>query len=191
MANWVGAGTGAAQGAAAGAAFGPWGAVIGGVIGGVGGLLGGDSAKEAKRLARMQAEAEFRAHMENRRQTLREQAYAIGATKAGVAASNLVMGGSSQRHLRAQQSEFRRQLNYADLKARMNYEATIAGGQSIADQIRGDQIAGGIGAIGSLAGSLGPGIAEGLSTGWEKMKHTRSNTMSTGSSNPFLSDSPF
>ena len=126
---------GAASGAATGSAFGVPGAVIGGVIGGVSGFLSGGGEDEAKELGKLQAEAIRRAARENKRTRKAQMRQQVGATTAGIYASNVQMSGSSEHYRDTMEREYRRSIDREFMLANERADIAQQGGQIAAESI--------------------------------------------------------
>ena len=134
------ASTGAFSGAASGAATGTmilpgWGTVIGGIVGGVSGLLSGGAADDAEKLAKLQAKFTRMETDENLRRMRLNAAQAIGGAEATVAASNLIMGGSSLRHVSAMREQFRADQAWLRQSGRMKARMQEKGGSAASSGI--------------------------------------------------------
>ena len=152
--QYTGAIGGAGQGAATGSAFGVPGAIVGGVVGGIAGFLGGGGEKKAKKLAKQQAAEILRVARESTRRQERQANYQLGATKAGIYASNIMDTGSARNYRKVMESEYRRQIQFDIDTANASANAAIQGGKNAASAIKSagwGQLLGGVGSFGSAA----------------------------------------
>jgi hypothetical protein len=149
---------GAGQGAAIGFQMGgPYGAAVGAVIGGVGGLLSGGAEDDAQKIAEKQIKVLRATTKENLRRARLEMAAGLGATEAGIAASNILNTGSSDRYMRHQEAQYRADMSWETNKARMEEELLKQGGQIAASQIQSQGLSSMMGGLTSAAqsGALG------------------------------------
>lgn len=91
-----------------------------------GGLDAQDAAEEA---GEAQAESILETAAENKRRRERDLKVLMGETEARVAASNLLMTGSVKRYRDDIHAEYRRQINWEQMKARMDAQAALKGAQ--------------------------------------------------------------
>ena len=140
----TGAAGGAMSGAATGAAIGSVvpgigtaiGAVAGAVIGGITGYLGGGGEKEAKKLAKAQANEILRAAAENRRVQEMQARNALGVAKATTYASNLQDMGSTKKYRTFMESEYHKAIMYDYSAAQTAAQLAKKGGQIAANTIQ-------------------------------------------------------
>lgn len=154
--------TGAVGGAMSGAAIGTqimpgWGTAIGAVVGGIAGFLGGGGEKDAKKLAKAQANEILRAARENARIQTRMANQSVSLSKATTYASNIMDTGSQRKYRNALESQYRQAINYDLGAANMRAEIVKQGGQDAAQAIQRQ----GFGQLLSGATALGSAYAGG------------------------------
>ena len=103
-------------------------------VGAVSSIAGGMSAKDAaEKAGEMQAKMIERTRQENKRRELRDLGKSMGDITARVAASNVLMTGSSQRYKQDYESEFKREMAWRDEKSRMDARTALKTGQAAGD----------------------------------------------------------
>ena len=126
-------------------------------------IFGGISAnKKAGEAAKAQADLTFMKRMKEIRQKQRVSDVEHGTAVARVAASNIRMSGSAQRHVSAMDMENMREINYAQDAARREKRAIKKGAQGAGDSLfykaAGD-------AIGFAASSYASGLFDNVGAG--------------------------
>jgi hypothetical protein len=154
----TGAGGGILSGAATGSAFGAPGAIVGGVVGGVLGFLGGGGEKEAKKLAKRQANAMRKVASENKRRAQNAADYQVSSSKVATYASNIMDDGSSKAYRNAQEGEYRKQIMFDYSSALDSANTVREGGTAAAQAIKNQgksQLIGGVTSAATTAAASG------------------------------------